>query len=167
MDKNNDIYTELELNNILKSKKELIENDIPIKDQEAYLIIGNLTVQVLLRHILFMYITQDNKESSRIIRSCSINTIVYKSMYNNFDKWSLWKREDIGILGKTKILYRIIGYIYINKGYDYLYNTFKYDYLDALKKIAKSPIDDYIHIVEVFFWNKHNKSVSYNINLEN
>lgn len=167
MDKNNDIYTELELNNILKSKKELIENDIPIKDQEAYLIIGNLTVQVLLRHILFMYITQDNKESSRIIRSCSINTIVYKSMYNNFDKLSLWKREDIGILGKTKILYRIIGYIYINKGYDYLYNTFKYDYLDALKKIAKSPIDDYIHIVEVFFWNKHNKSVSYNINLEN
>lgn len=159
------IKNAFEVNNILKPRKEFLEENLNVQLIDSYLVLGNLVTQVFLRHILFMYITQESKESSRIFRSQSFNQIVYNIVHSHFASLNFFERSDIGILCKTQICYRLIGYLYEHKGYDYLFNLFKNKCFEELKAIAKYPIDDYEHIVKSFLWNNYHQSAKYNVKL--
>ncbi|MBD7910034.1 phospholipase D-like domain-containing protein [Clostridium cibarium] len=159
------IKNELEVTNILKPRKELLKENINVQLIDNYLILGNLVAQVFVRHILFMYITQESKETSQILRSKSFNQIVYDIVYSYFGTLNFFARSDIGIMCKTQICYRIIGYLYEYKGYDYMFNLFKNECFEELKTIAKYPIDDYERLVKSFLWKNYYKSVNYNVKL--
>lgn len=161
---NNIIIKELTLNNILKTHKECVEYNLNIQKLEGYLVLGHLTAQVLFRHIIFMYITQESHNISKVYRATLLNHIIYKLISTHFDEINLWSRNDIGIVTKTQICYRIIGYLHEQKGYDYIFNLLKNDCLNHLLESAEFPIYDYGYIIDRYFKNILNDQITYDVN---
>ncbi len=128
---------------IVNSSDSIIKNGYNISLATQYLILGELTYDVLLYNVIFSNITQNIKVIGTIINHLSPQNVLNTFINYCFASLKIWESTSYGIKEKLRISYKIIGYCLHHKSYNFLYSIFRESLEDYLIKIAYSPTIDY------------------------
>ena len=110
---------------ILSTTEKIINDGYDIGKSYEFLILGELVYAVLLRQSIFVNISQDHEYAGRIIENYEDREILNDFFNQYFSELHIWDSKFCGISEKSRISYKVIGYIYKSYGYDMLYDRFQ------------------------------------------
>lgn len=148
---------------IVASQQELLESGFDIVSANEFLIIGQLVYKVLTTHVVFINVCQENKSIGRLLRCIPAEKLLKRYVSATFENLDFWDSDKFGILEKTRISYKLIGYLYGLWGYDKLFSSFEKVVLTGIMETAALPISDYTHIVESHIWKIYHKKLTFNV----
>ena len=150
--------------NINKSNSDSFQNsDNPIENR--FLLLGEQYFQILIRHILFMNITQESKYTHLIIQSLNNEPLLKMLSDVLLDDNSYWECDDYGISEKMRITFRALGGYITANGYDRVYNIAQSILLPYLMEKSKLPIINPQEVIEQYYQKKYLRPLRFKVSL--
>lgn len=150
--------------NIKKSNSDSLQkSDNPIENR--FLLLGEQYFQILIRHILFMNITQESKYTHLIIQSLNNERLLKILSDTLLDDSSYWECGDYGISEKMRITFRAFGNYITTNGYDRVYNLAQNKLLPYLIAKSKLPIITPQEVIEKYYLKKHLRQLRYKVHI--
>lgn len=150
--------------NVKKSNSDpLKKTDNPIENR--FLLLGEQYFQVLIRHILFMNITQESKYTHLIVQSLN-NERLLKMLSDILpDDNSYWESDDYGISEKMRITFRAFGNYVTTNGYDRVYNIAQNKILPYIIEKSNLPIANPQEVIDKYHQRKYLRQLRYKVSL--
>lgn len=150
--------------NINKSNGDSFQkSDNPIENR--FLLLGEQYFQILIRHILFMNITQESRYTHLIIQSLNSERLLKILSNILFDDNSYWKCNDYGISEKMRISFRAIGSYITKNGYDRVYNKVENVLLPYLIEKSNLPIANPQEVIEKYYQKKYFRPLRFKVKI--
>lgn len=149
--------TEMSNNNILN------ELNSPLKNR--FLLLGEQYFQILIKHIVFMNITQESRYTHFIIQSLNNEKLLKLISGTLFDNDSYWNSDKFGIAQKSRTTFILLGKYINQNGYDRVYNIVQSKLLPYIKEKSSLPIGDPQEVIEKYYQKKYLRQLRYKVDL--
>ncbi len=133
--------------------------------ESRFLLLGEQYFQVLIRHIVFMNITQESRYTTLIIQSVNYEKLLRMLSEKFLDDYSYWECDDYGISEKMRISFRALGkYIHTN-GYDRAYNKAQNIILSYLVAKTNLPLVNPQEVIDKYYQKIHSRQAHFKVYL--
>ena len=152
------------ITNNKNSNSDSLQNIVdPIESR--FLLLGEQYFQVLIKHIIFMNITQESKYTHLIIQLVNYEELLRMLSVTFLDDDTYWDCDDYGISEKMRITFRALGkYIHTN-GYDRAYNKVQNIILAYLVEKTELPIVNPQEVIDKYYQKKYSRQAHFKVSI--